>query len=227
MTLASRKRNTAAPSKGILRARRRARISTSTCWLSRPIPRSAPTATRVSPNAGPTSAARYPFTGSGRRKSRRENTRAIARARAWLEQHEPTLAKFVAGAQVLDFLKMKHFCYGSAQLFSEQRWSCVGEAGIFLDAFYSPGGDFIGHTNWITTRMIQLDRKGQLNKETADLFNQYMLEDMWKNFLPVYRGNYMLFDSADPKAGGRYTEPATADCAPVPGHALMARLVAR
>jgi 2,3-bisphosphoglycerate-independent phosphoglycerate mutase len=37
---------------------------------------------------------------------------------------------------------------------------------------------------------------------------------------------YLLFDSTEPGAGGSYTEPATADCEPVPGHALMARLVA-
>jgi 2,3-bisphosphoglycerate-independent phosphoglycerate mutase len=36
---------------------------------------------------------------------------------------------------------------------------------------------------------------------------------------------YLLFDSAERGPGGRYTEPATAHCAPVPGHALMARLV--
>ena len=36
---------------------------------------------------------------------------------------------------------------------------------------------------------------------------------------------YLLYDSARPGAGGRYTEPATAACAPVPGHSLMARLV--
>ena len=36
---------------------------------------------------------------------------------------------------------------------------------------------------------------------------------------------YLLYDSVRPGAGGRYTEPATASCAPVPGHSLMARLV--
>jgi 2,3-bisphosphoglycerate-independent phosphoglycerate mutase len=36
---------------------------------------------------------------------------------------------------------------------------------------------------------------------------------------------YLLFDSERPGAGGRYTEPATASCAPVPGHSLMARLL--
>jgi 2,3-bisphosphoglycerate-independent phosphoglycerate mutase len=36
---------------------------------------------------------------------------------------------------------------------------------------------------------------------------------------------YLLFDSAAPGPGGAYTEPATATCEPVPGHALMRRLV--
>jgi 2,3-bisphosphoglycerate-independent phosphoglycerate mutase len=36
---------------------------------------------------------------------------------------------------------------------------------------------------------------------------------------------YLLFDSTVDGPGGRYTEPATASCTPVPGHSLMARLV--
>jgi len=36
---------------------------------------------------------------------------------------------------------------------------------------------------------------------------------------------YLLFDSAHAGAGGHYTEPATAQCAPVAGHSLMGRLV--
>ena len=37
---------------------------------------------------------------------------------------------------------------------------------------------------------------------------------------------YLLFDSTRAGAGGVYTEPATAHCAPVPAHELMGRLVA-
>lgn len=36
---------------------------------------------------------------------------------------------------------------------------------------------------------------------------------------------YLLFDSRVDGPGGAYTEPATAGCAPVPGHELMGRLV--
>jgi 2,3-bisphosphoglycerate-independent phosphoglycerate mutase len=38
---------------------------------------------------------------------------------------------------------------------------------------------------------------------------------------------FLLYDSLRAGAGGRYTEPATARCEPVPGHSLMARLVGR
>jgi 2,3-bisphosphoglycerate-independent phosphoglycerate mutase len=36
---------------------------------------------------------------------------------------------------------------------------------------------------------------------------------------------YLLFDSTREGPGGRYTEPATQRCVPVPGHSLMGRLV--
>ena len=38
---------------------------------------------------------------------------------------------------------------------------------------------------------------------------------------------YLLVDSAEDGRGGVYTEPATETCVPVPGHALMGRLVGR
>jgi 2,3-bisphosphoglycerate-independent phosphoglycerate mutase len=37
---------------------------------------------------------------------------------------------------------------------------------------------------------------------------------------------YLLFDTERPGPGGTYTESATAECAPIPGHLLMGRLVA-
>jgi 2,3-bisphosphoglycerate-independent phosphoglycerate mutase len=38
---------------------------------------------------------------------------------------------------------------------------------------------------------------------------------------------YLFFDSGSPGTGGRYTEPATATCAPVAAHTLMGQLVAQ
>ncbi|MGB1316651.1 MAG: NAD(P)/FAD-dependent oxidoreductase, partial [Flavobacteriales bacterium] len=57
----------------------------------------------------------------------------------WLKKNEPQLAEHLKGKEPLDFRKIKNYSYGSEQLFSEDGWSCVGEAGIFSDPFYSPG----------------------------------------------------------------------------------------
>jgi flavin-dependent dehydrogenase len=118
------------------------------------------------------------------------------RAREWLREHEPRLSEFLAGAEVLDFLKLRHCSYGSRQVFSHERWSCVGEAGVFLDAFYSPGSDFIAYTNSITTKLIQLDRRGALTPKISDTFNHLLLKSLWLNYIQVFRGNYAMFGTA-------------------------------
>ncbi|MFI9503617.1 NAD(P)/FAD-dependent oxidoreductase [Nocardia sp. NPDC052566] len=118
------------------------------------------------------------------------------KARRWLDEYEPTLAKFVENAEIIDFLRLRNASHFSKQAFSHHRWSCVGEAAVFLDAFYSPGSDWIGYTNTITTRMIELDRKGRLTEEVADTYNRLLLEDLWPNYLPVYLNNYPIFGHA-------------------------------
>ena len=41
-----------------------------------------------------------------------------------------------------------------------ERWALTGEAGLFLDPFYSPGSDFIGISNTYITDLIARDRQG-------------------------------------------------------------------
>jgi hypothetical protein len=43
----------------------------------------------------------------------------------------------------------------------ERRWSLVGEAGAFLDPFYSPGSDYITLGNTFTTDMIVRELNGE------------------------------------------------------------------
>ena len=69
---------------------------------------------------------------------------------AWLRTNEPALYEFIKDEPPLDFLSFKGYSYGSEQVFSRQRWSCVGEAGFFLDPLYSIGNDFICITNTTT-----------------------------------------------------------------------------
>ncbi|OLE26875.1 MAG: hypothetical protein AUG49_07110 [Catenulispora sp. 13_1_20CM_3_70_7] len=61
------------------------------------------------------------------------------KALQWIAEHEPALASFIKDAEPIDFLRVRNASYSSEQIFSHHRWACVGEAGVFLDAFYSPG----------------------------------------------------------------------------------------
>ncbi len=89
-------------------------------------------------------------------------SRSYETALNWLETHEPFLAENLAAKELLDFKKLKNYSYGSKQLFSENRWACVGEAGIFSDPFYSPGSDMIALTNTLTTNLILSDVSGNM-----------------------------------------------------------------
>lgn len=118
------------------------------------------------------------------------------KARQWLAEHEPTLASFIEGAEPLDFLKLSNVSYSSKQVFSHNRWSCVGEAAVFLDAFYSPGSDWIAYTNTITTRLVELDRERRLTADVADTYNRLVLEDLWPNYLSLFHDSYPGFGNA-------------------------------
>ncbi len=79
-------------------------------------------------------------------------------AKAFIEKHEPALAAHLADLPWEDFAALRRYAYGSKQVFSaSQRWSCIGEAGIFLDPLYSPGSDFIGIGASMTTELIRAD----------------------------------------------------------------------
>src|SRR5260370_3914076 len=64
----------------------------------------------------------------------------------WLRRHEPQLGAAIDGRRddILDFLKIRRFSFGTQRLYSPQRWCLIGDASMFSDALYSPGSDFIG-----------------------------------------------------------------------------------
>jgi flavin-dependent dehydrogenase len=111
----------------------------------------------------------------------------------WLEKHEPHLAKHLKGKEPLDFRKIKNYSYGSEQLFSENGWSCVGEAGIFSDPFYSPGSDMIAITNTFTSNLIREDINGKLSSEKVDQLNDFILKSMFPDQLNYYVEGYHTF----------------------------------
>jgi len=117
------------------------------------------------------------------------------RAMGWLRATEPDLASFLEGSEVEDFYALKNFSYWSKQVFSVERWACVGDAGVFSDPLYSPGSDFTAFTNTLTTRLILDDGAGRLDPETVSVYNRLVLSDVGENTLALYRQNYATFGS--------------------------------
>lgn len=110
----------------------------------------------------------------------------------WLQRHEPQLAAVVESRRddVEDFLKVGNFSYGCKQVFSgSDRWCLVGEAGAFLDPFYSPGSDFIAMSNTLTTDLILRDVAGEGVEERAQKHNALYLR-LYRESLRWYEGQY-------------------------------------
>ena len=116
--------------------------------------------------------------------------RSHAQALEWLQVNEPFLWDFIRKEEPLDFLSFKNYSYASAQIFSHKRWSCVGEAGFFLDPLYSVGTDMIATGNTITVEMIRREQSGGLSEEMVGDFNKLVLEILLPTFLAYYRGTY-------------------------------------
>jgi flavin-dependent dehydrogenase len=96
----------------------------------------------------------------------------------WIRGHEPQLGAALDNRrdQVEDFLKIENFSYGCKQEFSgRDRWCLVGEAGAFLDPFYSPGSDFIAISNTLSTDLITRELGGEDVAERAKAHNELYL----------------------------------------------------
>ncbi len=99
----------------------------------------------------------------------------MEKARDWLVRHEPLVAEAIKPYGILDFRVMRRYSHTVHRVFSAQRWSCVGDAGAFVDPYYSVGSNMIGFANSMTTRMVMLDRQGQLTEQLVDHYNTFYL----------------------------------------------------
>jgi len=98
------------------------------------------------------------------------------RAIQWLRDHEPVLAARLEGVELVDFLVMHDYAYTSERVLSEDRWACVGEAGIFVDPLYSPGTDLIALANSLTVELVRRDlRDGTVEPERVAEYNRVLL----------------------------------------------------
>ena len=77
-------------------------------------------------------------------------------------------------------------------MFSGRRWALTGEAGLFLDPFYSPGSDFIAMSNTYITDLIAHDRAGHALEARAQLYDQ-IYHSFYESTLALYTDQYPLF----------------------------------
>jgi len=123
-----------------------------------------------------------------------EGMNTFERAMQWLHVHQPRLFDALAGRRdkLQDFAFFRRFSYDCKQVFSTQRWALAGEAGRFLDPFYSPGSDFIAIGNTYVTELIARDRAGLPLAAHTAIYEQ-IFRSFYDSTLVLYIDQYPLF----------------------------------
>ena len=116
------------------------------------------------------------------------------KAMDWFATYQPRLFDELDGKRHLlqDFAFFRKFSYGCKQVFSGQRWALTGEAGLFLDPFYSPGSDFIAIGNTYICDLIGHDRASRPIAARAQLYDQ-IYHSFYESTLALYQDQYALF----------------------------------
>ncbi len=123
---------------------------------------------------------------------------SFERACEWLRQHQPRLAEVVQCERdkLQDFVALRRFSYGCKRVFSSDRWALTGEAGLFLDPFYSPGTDFIAISNTFICELISHEQAGDPLATYAPMYEQIYFS-FYESTLELYRGQYPMFGDAE------------------------------
>jgi flavin-dependent dehydrogenase len=130
-----------------------------------------------------------------------ETMNTFERALGWIAEHQPAVYDRIretlerAPEALMDFAFFRNFSYGCRQVFSRDRWAITGEAGWFLDPFYSPGSDFIAISNTYITELIRADRAGEPLRKAALLYGE-LFRQFYTTMLTLYTDQYPLFGDA-------------------------------
>ena len=123
------------------------------------------------------------------------------KAMAWIATYQPAvhdaITRMLADTPdaLMDFAFFKDFSYGCKQVFSHERWALTGEAGMFLDPFYSPGSDFIAIGNTLITDLVRADRAGESIRVPAFFYGE-LFRSFYESTLTLYQDQYTLFGNA-------------------------------
>ncbi len=112
----------------------------------------------------------------------------------WLKENEPLIYEKLEPEtpNKIDFKILRHYAHHSGRLYDgNQRWGVTGEAGAFLDPFYSPGTDFIAMNNTWLSDLILRELDGEDVTFRAEIYEQthLALVDSW---IPIYQDKYLL-----------------------------------
>ncbi len=127
-----------------------------------------------------------------------ETMNNFERALEWLRRYQPLIADKVEAERdrLMDFAFFRNFSYGCKQVFSGDRWALTGEAGVFLDPFYSPGSDFIAIANTYIVELVAVQQAGRSLAPHARLYEQFFFS-FYENTLSLYQDQYPLFGNAE------------------------------
>ena len=126
-----------------------------------------------------------------------ESINSFDKAMNWFARHQPQLFRELDQRRdkLQDFAFFRNFSYGCKQVFSAQRWALTGEAGVFLDPFYSPGSDFIAIGNTYIVALIERDLRGAKINRDARLFESLYFS-FYRTMLALYERQYPMFGHA-------------------------------
>ena len=123
-----------------------------------------------------------------------EGFNTFEKAMNWLEKQEPLAATMFDRhkKKLMDFKVMKHFAYDTKQFYATTKWALTGEAGAFMDPFYSPGTDFIALSNsWITDLIVR-DISGE-NIALRTLIYDLAHKELLNGWITLYKNMYGIF----------------------------------
>lgn len=120
------------------------------------------------------------------------------KALEWLKVNEPLCYKKLEPEtpNKMDFKILKHFAHNTGRLYDGgMRWGVTGEAGAFLDPFYSPGSDFIAMNNTWLSDLILRELGGEDVQFRAEIYEQTHLA-LVESWIPIYQNKYLLMGNA-------------------------------
>lgn len=123
-----------------------------------------------------------------------EDFNTYENAMEWLKKNEPLCYNMLEPEtpNKLDFKILKHFAHDSGRAYDGgERWGVSGEAGAFLDPFYSPGTDFISLSNTFLSDLILRDLKGEEVQFRAEIYERTYLT-LVNRWIPIYQNKYNL-----------------------------------